>query len=207
VRKISIVTDAHQMPRNSDFPAEQFNDLLAWLNPDREQASSIYLNLRQSLLKIFAWNQCADPEGMTDETFDRVARQVDTLRGSFNGNPKLFFYGVANNLIKEYRKKIKFHVPLEGVELPEPAPGKHEEEIFEKLRECLSKCLQKLPGDKRDLILAYYAKEKHAKIVHRAALAKQLGISVETLRVRMLRIRTGLEQCIERCLDEEVKKK
>jgi RNA polymerase sigma factor (sigma-70 family) len=190
------------MPRKSDFPPETFNDLLAWLNPDRELASSIYLNLRQSLLRIFAWNQCADPEGMTDETFDRVARQVHILSHTFEGNPKLFFYGVANNLIKEYRKKVKSHVPIEAIELAEDPPQEREEETIERRRKCLSKCLLKLPEDKRGLILTYYAKEKQAKIIHRAAMARQLGLSMEALRVRMLRIRVSLEECIERCLDE-----
>lgn len=191
------------MPRNSEFPPERFDDLLAWLNPDRELASSIYLNIRNSLLKIFAWNRCADPEGMTDETFDIVARQVHTLRETYEGNPKLYFYGVANNLIKEYRKKVKSFVPIEGIEPSEDPPQeREEEETSERRIECLSQCLQKLPSEKRELILAYYAKEKKAKIIHRAAMARELGVSIETLRVRMLRIRGRLEECIERCLDE-----
>jgi RNA polymerase sigma factor (sigma-70 family) len=190
------------MPRNSEFPPERFNDLLAWLNPDRELASSIYLNIRTSLLRIFAWNHCADPEGMTDETFDRVARQAHTLRDTYEGDPKLFFYGVANNLIKEYRKKVKAYVPLEGIEPAEDPPQEREEETSERRIDCLSKCLRKLPREKRELILAYYAKEKKAKIIHRAAMARQLGVSIQTLRVRMLRMRGSLEECIERCLDE-----
>jgi len=68
--------------------------------------------------------------------------------------------------------------------------------------ECLSSCLQNLTTEKRDLILAYYAREKGAKIEQRIAMAQQLGVSIETLRVRMYRIRMALEQCIERCLDE-----
>ena len=190
------------MPRKSEFLPERFDDLLAWLNPDRELAGSIYLDLRHSLLRIFAWNRCSDPEGMTDETFDRVARQAHTLRETYEGNPRLFFYGVANNLIKEYRKKIKSHVSLEGVEPTQDAPQELEEETVERRRECLGKCLEKLPKEKRDLIVSYYSKEKQAKIVHRAEMARKLGISIEALRVRMLRIRGGLEDCIERCLDE-----
>jgi RNA polymerase sigma factor (sigma-70 family) len=192
------------MPRNSDFLPERFDDLLAWLNPDRDLASTTYLNLRNSLLRIFAWNRCADPEGMTDETFDRVARQVPTLRETFKGNPKLFFYGVANNLIKEYRKKVKSHVPIEGIDLAGDPPQEVEEETSERRTECLSRCLRKLPEDKRKLILTYYAKEKQAKIIQRAEMAKQLGVSIESLRVRMLRIRGNLEDCIERCLDDFV---
>jgi len=189
------------MPPNSNPAPEGFDDLLAWLNPDRELASSIYLNLRSSLLKIFAWNRCADPEGMTDETFDRIVRQIHTLRETYEGNPKLFFYGVANNLIKEYRKKVKSYVPIEGIELAVDPPQELEEETSERRLECLSQCLQKLPKEKRDLILSYYAKEKQAKILHRAQMARRLGVSMEALRVRMLRIRAGLEECIELCLD------
>ena len=170
------------MPRNSDFPPDRFDDLLTWLNSDRELAVSIYLDLRHSLLRIFSWNRCADPEGMTDEAFDRVARQVPRLRETIEGNPKLFFYGVANNLVREYRKKVKSHVSLEGIDLVEAPPQELEEESSEKRRECLSKCLRRLPKDKRELILAYYAKEKHAKIIHRAEMARQLGCSIETTR-------------------------
>lgn len=195
------------MPRNLDFPPERFDDLLAWLNSDRELASAIYLNIRHSLLRIFAWNRCADPEGLTDETFDRVARQVHILKDSFEGNPRAFFYAVANNLIKEYRKKIGSHVSIEDIEIPEAHAEDVEEETSENLSECLAKCLRTLPQEKRDLILAYYAKEKQAKILHRAAIARELGISTEALRVRALRIRTTLEVCIERCLDEVMKKK
>jgi RNA polymerase sigma factor (sigma-70 family) len=189
------------MPRTSDFPPERFDDLLAWLNPDRELASSIYLKLRDSLLRIFTWNRCADPEGMTDETFDRVARQVHMLRDTFEGNPKLFFYGVANNLIKEYRKTVKSHVSIEAIDLAEDPPQEGEEETSERRQECLSRCLRKLTREKRELILTYYAKEKQAKIIHRAKMAQQLGISIEALRVRMLRIRGSLEECVEHCLD------
>jgi RNA polymerase sigma factor (sigma-70 family) len=190
------------MPRNSESPPEGFDDLLAWLNPDRELATPIYLNLRQSLCRIFIWNRCADPEGMTDETFDRVARQVHNLRNTYEGNPKLFFYGVANNLIKEHRKKIKSYVSIEGIEIGQDPPQELEEETSERREECLSKCLRKLPKEKRELILTYYAKEKQAKISHRAEMAKQLGISIQALRVRMLRIRVSLEECIEHCLDD-----
>jgi RNA polymerase sigma factor (sigma-70 family) len=190
------------MARNSDPRPEAFDDLLAWLNPDRELASSIYLNLRLSLLRIFAWNRCADPEGMTDETFDRVTRQVHTLRDTYEGNPRFFFYGVANNLIKEYFKKVKSYVPIEKIDLAEDPSQEQVEETPERRKECLSKCLRKLPKEKRDLILSYYAKEKQAKIIHRAEMGRQLGVSPEALRVRMLRIRGTLEECIELCLDE-----
>jgi RNA polymerase sigma factor (sigma-70 family) len=138
---------------------------------------------------------------MTDETFDRVAKQVHDLRKTFEGNPKLFFYGVARNLVKEYQKKIKSFVPIEDLELPVSPTQEEEEESSEMREDCLRSCLQKLTSEKRDLVLAYYAKEKQAKIDHRIELARKLGVSTETLRVRVHRIRSTLEECIKQCLD------
>jgi RNA polymerase sigma factor (sigma-70 family) len=139
---------------------------------------------------------------MTDETFDRVAKQVHELKERFEGDPKLFFYAVARNLIREYQKKIKSYVSINDVELPVAAPQEIEEEEDADLRtECLLSCLGELTSEKRQLILGYYAKEKQAKIDHRTEMAKSLGLTVETLRVRAYRIRSGLEKCIEDCLD------
>jgi DNA-directed RNA polymerase specialized sigma24 family protein len=190
------------MPQKSDIPPESFHDLLAWLNPHRELAISIYLDLRHSLIRIFAWNQCADPQGMTDETFDRVAKKLPKLKETYEGNPKLFFYGVANNLIMEYRKTVKSFSPVESIEPSIDPPQEAEEEPPDFRRECLDRCLGKLTKEKRRLILSYYSQEKQAKIVHRAKMARDLDISLEALRVRMLRIRATLEECIEQCIDE-----
>ena len=68
-------------------------------------------------------------------------------------------------------------------------------------------CLQELSTQKRDLILAYYAKEKQAKIDHRAEMARRLGISVDALRVKAHRIRTTLEECIKRCVERMAQNK
>ncbi|HEX6187455.1 MAG TPA: sigma-70 family RNA polymerase sigma factor [Pyrinomonadaceae bacterium] len=190
------------MPQNSDAPPESFDELLAWINPDRELAAATYLDIRRALVKIFRWYHCADPEGMTDETFERVTKQVHHLRETFEGDPKHFFYGVARNLIKEYQKTVKSYVSIDDVQLAGDPPQEVDEESSEMREECLSSCLQNLTTEKRDLILAYYAREKSAKIEQRIAVAEQLGVSIETLRVRMYRLRMALEQCIERCLDE-----
>ena len=138
--------------------------------------------------------------------FDRIARKVHEVRQNYQGDPKLFFYGVARNLIKESPKRAKKQVSLEDTDLPAPQAAP-EDESAHRREECLNSCLQQLSAEKRDLILRYYAKEKQAKIDHRTELARQLGISVETLRVRVYRIRCAMETCIERCLDRMDQKK
>lgn len=193
------------MARHKLIPPQSFDEILAWLHPDREVAGEIYVQLRHDLAKIFTWNHCSDPEGLTDETFDRVARKVHDLRETFVGDPKLFFYGVARNLIKENSKQVKTHVSLESAEVPAVESTEVADETATMREECLQSCLQKLNQEKRELILNYYAKDKQSKIDHRMEMAQQLGTSVETLRVRVYRIRNTLEQCIERCLDRKTR--
>ena len=194
------------MARDSALPPESFDEILAWLHPDRDVAATMYVQLRHDLAKIFTWARCADAEGLTDEVFDRVAKKVHNVRQTYEGDPRLYFRAVANNLIKEELKKIKTHVSLEDVDLPQPSGIESAEDSLH-VAECLKSCLQKLSRDKQELIMDYYAKEKQAKIDHRNELAQRFGISVNTLRVRVFRIRESLEQCIDRCLKRKAQGK
>jgi RNA polymerase sigma factor (sigma-70 family) len=194
------------MVQNSAIPPESFEEILAWLNPDRDVAANMYVQLRHDLAKLFVWAKCVDPEGMTDETFDRVAKKVHEVRPSYEGDPRLYFRAVANNLIKENFKKIKTHLSLEGLDLPQQQTMGTAEET-PNIDDCLQSCLRKVGAEKRKLILAYYSKEKQAKIDYRHELAEQLGISLETLRVKVFRIRASIAECIGSCLERKKQRK
>lgn len=192
------------MARSSEIPPDSFEEILVWLNPDREVAGAMYVQLRADLAQLFTWKQCADPEGLTDEVFDRVAKKVHKVRPEFVGDPRLYFLAVANNLVKENFRKIKTHVSLTDVDLSQQLTTEDTQDDAN-IHDCLDECLQKLSSEERALIAAYYAKEKQAKINHRAELAQQFGMSVQTLRVRVFRIRRSLAECIERCLERKQK--
>jgi len=194
------------MARDSAIPPDSFEEILAWLNPDRELAGQMYVQLRHDLAKLFIWGRCADPEGLTDEVFDRVAKKVHEVRPTYIGDPRLYFRAVARNLIKENFKKIKTHLSFEDVDQSLQQISETEDDI-EDMEECLHSCLGELRADKLELILGYYAKQRQAKIDHRNELARRFGISVETLRVRVFRIRACLEDCIERCLHSKAHRK
>jgi len=194
------------MPRDLVSPPKSLDEILDWLHPDRDQAGDIYVQLRHDLTKIFNWNRCADPDGLTDEVFDRVARKVHDVRPTFEGDPKLYFYGVARNLIKESPKRVKRQVSLDDAELRAPDTST-EDETARMREECLDRCLQDLDPEKKELILSYYARDKQAKIDYRSQMARELGITVETLRVRIHRLRGTIETCIQRCLDRIDRKK
>jgi RNA polymerase sigma factor (sigma-70 family) len=184
------------MGRDSAIPRESFEEILAWLNADREMAGVLYVQLRQDLTKLFAWNGCADPEGLTDEVFDRVARKVHDLRQTYEGDPRPYFYAVAKNLIKENLRRIKTHVSLGDVDLSQQHVT--EDQDKEKLETVLKECIDELPPTERHIILSYYKAEKREG---RRTLAADLAISEMTLRVRVHRIRQSLLRNLERKME------
>lgn len=182
---------------------DEFDRLLAWLNRDRAQAAKRYEEIRQSLIKIFNWRGCADAEGLADEAINRVAMRLPEFVADYVGDPAPYFYGVTKNLLHEYRRRMKAQVPLDdNVSATVPAP-EPEDEDSQQLHECLSRCVEELDADSRELIMAYYALDKHDKIGGRKALAQRLDISVNNLRVKVYRIRAALEKCIKECLKQD----
>lgn len=194
------------MPKRWTLTQESFETLLVWLNPDRERAAEKYEEIRQSLIKIFTWRGVTDAEGLADETINRVTQKIQDLRGTYSGDPALYFYGVAKKILLESRRTPKQMVPLDKDQLSYLSTA-DESDTSNKVYDCLHKCLAELSPANRENFLNYYSVKKQEKINHRKVLAAELGIEVNALRVRMHRIRSALEHCIEACLrryeDEE----
>ncbi len=171
----------------------EFNQLLAWLGPDRELAGKKYEEIRFKLARIFLRRGCTIAEELADETMDRVCCKVQEIAETYVGDPALYFFGVAQNVYREYvRKKPD----------PKPFPALTAGPDREKRYECLEQCLKSLDLENRQLILNYFQYDKGAKIQHRKRMAKQLGVSLNTLRARAHRIKARLQQCVEDCLSQ-----
>lgn len=191
----------HQMPKRQAMTQDEFDRLLAWLNPDAEQAGRRYEDIRQSLIKIFNWRGCTDAEDLADEVINRVAGRVHELDGNYVGDPANYFYGVAKKLFHECRRRLKAYAPIDdtlGSTVSAPAS---QDDYSELEHVCLSRCVAKLDAESRELIMAYYSLDKRDKIDGRKVLATRLGISVNNLRVKVYRIRAVLEKCIRECLE------
>jgi DNA-directed RNA polymerase specialized sigma24 family protein len=170
---------------------EAFDRFLVWLNPDPDRAGEIYEEIRRRLIKIFACRGCACPEDLADETINRVVRKSLEIAENYEGDPALYFYGVARYVHHEY---------LREKPLPEPQPPADGPSTAEEDYECLEQCMEKLPTRSKELVLQYYQEEKRGKIKHRKRLAKQLDIPLNALRIRACRIRTDLRTCVLECL-------
>ena len=177
---------------------EQFERLLAWLDQDREQAGLVYEKIRWRLITIFAARDCPIPEELADETIDRVSRRVADIAADYTGDKALYFFGVANNVHHEYLKRPAPELKAEPLDRnPYWQPLESEKQ---QTHDCLERCLGRLSGEERALILRYYSLEKQAKIGLRKQIADELGVSINTLRLRVLRMKEKLQLCIERCI-------
>lgn len=173
---------------------ESFEALLRWLDQCRDVAGQKYELIRHSLIKIFVARGSHDAEELADTTINRVARKLPEIKDGYVGDPAVYFYGVARNVMHESRRRKEVAVGVARVvAASEEAAGSDEVE-------CLRECLALLPEEQRELMLDYYLNTKRLKIEHHRQMAEELGLSPGALRLRAHRIRVRLEECVRRCL-------
>ena len=187
---------------------EAFDALLVSLDRDQERAGAKYEQIRRALITFFECRGSAAPEDHADDTINRVARRLLEGQAIQVENPASYFYGVARNVLKEHWEAHgREPTPLESESpavLRSPDPHRLQEQLSERRAkeqrlDCLERCLAELSSKDRDLIRQYYQGETGVKIHNRRRLAETLGIPINALRIRALRIREKLEQCVERC--------
>ncbi len=176
---------------------EAFDKLLTYLGPDRESAGEKYLEVRSNLIRFFEWRGCSFPEDHADETINRVAKRAS--EGEEIRNPTSYFLGAARMLLLEiHKEREKERQAL--CELANAEATSYEFEEVEPRVQCLERCLEKLPAENRALILQYYRGEKGEKIENRKRLTDRFKVPINTLRMRVLRLREKLLVCVENCL-------
>jgi DNA-directed RNA polymerase specialized sigma24 family protein len=187
--------------RKWSLTQEAFDSLLMALDPDREGGAAKYLELHSNLVRFFEWRGCSFPHDHADETLNRVAKRLSA--GEEIHNPSGYALGVARLLLLEIiKERTKAELALKETarsELTENGSTNSEESL-----ECLRVCLEGLPADNRELIVQYYQGEKSTKIQNRKSLVERLGIPINTLRMRALRLREKLQECVTECLKNSV---
>jgi DNA-directed RNA polymerase specialized sigma24 family protein len=179
----------------SALDRDSFDKLLEALTPDnRDQAGVVYEELRQRLIRFFSWEGCQRPEDCADEVFNRVASKLTA--GERILNIMAFASGVSRLVLKETIRHQGREQSREVLEFPAPKPA--EPESVEE--QCLDKCFEELATDARELLLNYYRGEASQRIRNRQQMAANLGISLNSLRNRALRLREKLEVCVQGCV-------
>jgi DNA-directed RNA polymerase specialized sigma24 family protein len=165
--------------------------LLARLGPDRDEAAQAYEAIRQRLIRLFEYRGCADAAALADETMSRVARRLAEGVEIRAAEPYAYFAGVASMVFREVlRRREREQAALRA----RPSPGT--DAAAEDRMACLEKCLEQLPPPARELVLAYHGGEGRERIEGRVTLARDYGLDLNALRVRVHRLRERLEECV-----------
>lgn len=185
---------------------ESFEALLAWLDPDRDQAWEEYQAIWDRLIKIFTWCHCRNVEDLAGEVVRRVERNLHKVVNTVFDDRAPYFYKVASILLRELpRQEARFvefqeESGLGGIAYPvEP----DEIDVDELRLQCLDDCLDQLNEKDRRIIRAYYQFDQKTKLADRQRLPKELGMGRSALWTRVSRIRSILRRCVRACLDRE----
>ena len=178
--------------------AEGFDQFLSLLSSDRARAGQFYEEIRTRLLKFFEWRGCPVADELTDRTFNRVIGKLQA--GEAILNAQSYCVGVARLVHLEYLREADRERQL-SEESPVVAMSRNVEEATEALRvAAFEDCFAALLPAQRRHLLAYHTGEKQERISNRKALAAQLGTPANSLRIRMFRLKTILEECIARAM-------
>jgi len=178
---------------------EPFDELLDWLDPDREAAGRKYEKIRAGLIRIFISSGISDAGFYADETIDRVMKRLPEIRATYVGEPARYFYGVARKIILEARRKKELPTDVIPDHVVEPTRP-------DDLIDCLKQCLKDLARDKQELILDYHLYQGRAKVEHHREMASELSISEGALRTRAHHLRVSLEECVLECVENRTGK-
>ena len=165
---------------------------MTWLGTgDRELGALKYETVRAGLVRVLISKGFNDAEDLADETINRVITRLPDIRETYDGEPTRYFHGVARNIIRETGRRKEISAEVSAVSI-DPQPTSAE-------LECLERCLNLLPKDKRDLILDYFVYEGHDKIERHKEMAAELCITEGALRGRVYHIRAHLVNCMRQC--------
>ncbi len=182
-----------------------FDRLLEWLDDGADSHGERYLEMRRRLVSYFTRRNRPSADDLADETLNRVARTLEQSGVIETKPPARYCYVVARFVMLEDIRSERKQAPLDEMRVSDAPRGRSlslvasDESLVlrEQRLDCLDRCLDQLRLDQREIIVEYYRDDGRQKIERRRELAARLGISMNALGIRVLRIRDTLSTCVE----------
>lgn len=193
--------------QKTDLDAEALEALLTRLDPDSGEAGKKYLQLRDKLARhCFKTHEFLRADELADKTLSILAKKLSS-KDEHIEKPESYAFTILDILLLANSRRRK------TVLLPENFPGgdNPERTVIKKMDgekevKCFWRCLDRLSPEKRSLFLAYNPCEECNREEIRRQIANVLGITVETLRTRMNRLRRKMEKCCADCISRSSKR-
>jgi DNA-directed RNA polymerase specialized sigma24 family protein len=184
-----------------------FTRLLEWLDDGVDSHGERYLEARRRLVSYFDRRNRPNPEDLTDETFDRIARTLEEDGEIATRPPARYCHVMARFVLLEDCRRSRRQVPLDesraaAVSQSGSARVDFDERfaIGEQRLDCLDRLLEELKPQQRELALEYYSDVRRQRIERRRGLAARLGITMNALAIRASRSRDALMTRMEGCV-------
>ncbi len=177
--------------------------LLAFLDSDQTIAAEKYEELRSRIGQLLIWRgvESADADSLADIVLDRIALKLRA--GEVIENINSYAAAVGRFVALEHKRKKRETAVGELPERPAPNTLDFTDDTDQRLA-LLRRCLMEIPEESdRRLILFYYDTEANEKTKYaRKALATDLQMSANALKVKACRLRLKLERCINKHVAE-----
>ena len=183
-----------------DFTPEQFQQFLLWLHPEMEQAAQRHETIRGGLYRFFAQRNYYDPDYLVDVTLCRVIAKIETMELRENVTQTGYIRGFAENVYREalrHNKEEQLDPDSDQNKFIQPESPDYS--VQEQETSCLHECLAKLKLEDRELLQKYYAPNRDRKESSRQRMAEEMGLTIDNLRVKVMRRREKLRTCISGC--------
>lgn len=181
--------------------ADALRDLLARFGAgDPQRAGRAYEQLRGRLVPYFRLSLPDQAEELADLALDRLAKRI--AEGVAVEHPAAYVLGIARLVLLEARARQARHQrALADPGLRADADDGSDAQARERALAALQACLDALGPGQAALILDYYGAGGGRHIDGRQRFAAALGIGLNALRNRALRLRAVLQRCVDGKLD------
>jgi hypothetical protein len=173
-----------------------FASLLRFLCPeDPDEASRRYLRLHQKLEGYFRLKGMFDPINDADDALDRAAEKI--VKGQAIPDIDKFCMGIARNIVHE-RLRHKKREESAFLKFLDNSRDNSTEALVDRITSLMRPCFEQLPQDDKNLLTSYCKVPPGVeRAEHRRQLAASLKSTISALRIRVTRLRRGLENCVK----------
>jgi RNA polymerase sigma factor (sigma-70 family) len=158
---------------------------------EKEQFNEIYYKHYNKVFRLCKGYFCGDvalASDATQEIFIKVWEKLDTFRN--DSSISTWVYRIAVNTCLLYLRKSSSRKEIRTDILPQTVSEIYSSEKDEQLRQ-MYQCIQKLEETNKMIILMTLDGVEYQEI------SEVIGITEETLRVRIHRIKKSLTQCVQ----------
>ena len=174
---------------------EVFARFLGFLSPDTEEAGRHYTRLHNKLTGFFCLRGLSDPVSAADEAIDRAVLKLDA--GAVVPDMDRYCLGIARNIAKERSRLVQREITAFRKFIEDL--GNSSAEQVERIYNILKPCFEQLAVEERQLLLAYCHETRgRPRAEHRRQLAETMKLTMLALRVRVMRLRDKLTDCVQK---------